>query len=158
MVHYLHLHQIPHPPIYLVFGTRTEQDLLYAQEMRCLQQEMPGFTYLPTLSRDQNADWWGQRGYVHNVYEGLLADRRPASFYLCGWKAMIDEAKQRILAMGYDRKDIHRNSTVDSRCSRRCDAPFIFFLSILQIPLLPEFIPAVKCCVAGIFGYQGAGL
>ncbi|UYQ93117.1 FAD-binding oxidoreductase [Chitinophaga horti] len=107
MVHYLHLHQIPHPPIYLVFGTRTEQDLLYADEMRCLAREMPGFTYLPTLSRDENPDWWGQRGYVHAVYESLLADKRPAHFFLCGWKAMIDEAKQRIQAMGYDRKDIH---------------------------------------------------
>jgi len=31
----------------------------------------------------------------------------PAYFYLCGWKNMIDEAKQRILALGYDKKDIH---------------------------------------------------
>jgi hypothetical protein len=25
---------------------------------------------------------------------------------LCGWRAMVDEARQRIAAMGYDRKDI----------------------------------------------------
>ena len=31
----------------------------------------------------------------------------PAKFYLCGWKNMIDEAKRRILAFGYDKKDIH---------------------------------------------------
>jgi ferredoxin-NADP reductase len=44
---------------------------------------------------------------VHEVYEELCADRRPASFFLCGWKGMIDEAKNRIMAMGYDKKDIH---------------------------------------------------
>ncbi|HTI93543.1 MAG TPA: FAD-dependent oxidoreductase [Puia sp.] len=33
---------------------------------------------------------------------------RPANFFLCGWKNMIDEAKQRILALGYDRKSIHQ--------------------------------------------------
>lgn len=107
MVHHLHLHQLPHPHIHLIFGTRYEHDLLYAAEMKALQAEMPGFFYLPTLSRDENPNWWGQRGYVHNVYESLLADKRPANFFLCGWKNMIDEAKQRILAMGYDRKDIH---------------------------------------------------
>jgi CDP-4-dehydro-6-deoxyglucose reductase len=32
----------------------------------------------------------------------------PAGFYLCGWKNMIDEAKQRITALGYDRKSIHQ--------------------------------------------------
>ena len=38
------------------------------------------------------------------VQEGL----RPANFFLCGWKNMIDEAKQRIQALGYDRKSIHQ--------------------------------------------------
>ena len=33
---------------------------------------------------------------------------RAANFFLCGWKNMIDEAKQRIQALGYDRKSIHQ--------------------------------------------------
>jgi ferredoxin-NADP reductase len=37
----------------------------------------------------------------------LCKDRQPANFFLCGWKGMIDEAKSRILEMGYDKKDIH---------------------------------------------------
>jgi NAD(P)H-flavin reductase len=69
-----------------------------------LQADMPGFQYIPTLSREE---WSGRKGYVHAVYEELLADKRPANFFLCGWKAMIDEAKQKIVAMGYDRHDIH---------------------------------------------------
>jgi ferredoxin-NADP reductase len=32
---------------------------------------------------------------------------KPAYFYLCGWRNMIDEAKQRILDLGYDKKSIH---------------------------------------------------
>jgi CDP-4-dehydro-6-deoxyglucose reductase len=31
----------------------------------------------------------------------------PANFYLCGWKAMVDEARKRIVELGYDRKAIH---------------------------------------------------
>jgi CDP-4-dehydro-6-deoxyglucose reductase len=47
------------------------------------------------------------------VYEKLLIEKKEngtspeVQFFLCGWKAMIDEAKQRILALGYDRKQIH---------------------------------------------------
>lgn len=104
MTHHLHNHGIAHPNIYLISGSRYEKDLLYKEEMLKLHAEMPGFQYIPTLSRE---DWSGRKGYVHAVYEELLADKRPANFFLCGWKAMIDEAKQKIMAMGYDRHDIH---------------------------------------------------
>ncbi len=107
MTHHLHLHNIAHPNIYLIFGSRFERDLLYKDEMRQLQEQMSGFQYIPTLSRENDPSWSGRKGYVHAVYEELLADRRPAHFFLCGWKAMIDEAKQKIMAMGYDRHDIH---------------------------------------------------
>jgi CDP-4-dehydro-6-deoxyglucose reductase len=69
-----------------------------------LQDAVAGFRYVPVLSREQ---WEGKTGYVHAVYEELCAQRQPASFFLCGWKGMIDEAKKRILDMGYDKKDIH---------------------------------------------------
>lgn len=110
MLHYIHKHHIPHKNIYLIFGTRTRRDLLYADELRTLEQQLPQFRFLPTLSREQ---WDGCCGYVHAVYENLVAENRTdgtlpeAQFYLCGWKAMVDEAKQRVLALGYDRKAIH---------------------------------------------------
>ena len=111
MLHYIQLHNIPHQNIYLLFGTRTRQDLLYHQELMELQQHITDFQYIPTLSRE---NWEGCCGYVHPVYENLIRQRQkdtgslpPALFYLCGWKAMIDEAKQKILELGYDRKAIH---------------------------------------------------
>jgi ferredoxin-NADP reductase len=75
-------------------------------------------------------------GYVHGIYEeicltqsvaavtneanlppghssispdiGIKTTLKPANFFLCGWKNMIDEAKLRIQAMGYDKKSIHQ--------------------------------------------------
>jgi ferredoxin-NADP reductase len=38
----------------------------------------------------------------------LCKNQPEASFFLCGWKHMIDEAKKHILEMGYDRKAIHQ--------------------------------------------------
>ncbi|RFS22501.1 oxidoreductase [Chitinophaga silvatica] len=105
MVTYLHAHQIPHAPIHLIFGCRYQEDLLYATELSQLATKMPDFHYIPTLSRETS--WQGHKGYVHQVYEKILSEKRPANFYLCGWKAMIDEAKQRIMALGYDRHAIH---------------------------------------------------
>jgi CDP-4-dehydro-6-deoxyglucose reductase len=95
---------IPHKNITLIFGCRTKDTLLYYDEMKKLEESLPGFSYVPTLSREE---WEGRTGYVHNIYEEMCRDKKPAAFMLCGWRGMIDEAKQRILDMGYDAKDIH---------------------------------------------------
>jgi len=104
MLHYLNYHNIPHNQIHLIFGSRTRADLLYEETMRGLEKMMPAFTYHPTLSRE---DWEGNKGYVHAIYEDLAKEHHPAMFMLCGWRAMIDEARERIVTMGYDKKDIH---------------------------------------------------
>ena len=111
MVHHIKRHQVPHRSINLIFGTRTREDLLYLEEMRRLESEVEGFHYIPTLSREK---WEGCCGYVHAIYENMLHEKMngheglpPANFYLCGWKNMIDEARQRIQELGYDKKAIH---------------------------------------------------
>ena len=116
MLHYIKLHSVPHKNVYLLFGCRTKSDLLYFDELKELSDSMPNIHYLPTLSRE---DWDGPTGYVHTLYEMICKENmetgedgqlhpRPANFFLCGWKNMIDEAKLRIQAMGYDRKSIHQ--------------------------------------------------
>ena len=105
MVNHINKNNIPHKNIYLIFGCRTKDTLLYFDELKKLQETMVGFQYLPTLSREQ---WEGHTGYVHDIYESLCTERRPAVFFLCGWKGMIDEAKKRIIEMGYDKKDFHQ--------------------------------------------------
>jgi len=104
MVHHIKNQQVAYKNIYLIFGCRTKDTLLYYPELTQLQQELAGFHYIPVLSREQ---WEGRSGYVHAAYEEVCADRRSAYFYLCGWKGMLDEARKRITDMGYDRKAIH---------------------------------------------------
>ena len=104
MINYIKINNIPHQNIYLVFGCRTKNTLLYYEEMKKLAEEMEHFYYVPTLSREQ---WEGNSGYVHSIYESLCMERQPANFFLCGWKGMIDDAKKTIMEMGYDRKQIH---------------------------------------------------
>ncbi|PZX64581.1 ferredoxin--NADP reductase [Hydrotalea sandarakina] len=109
MVRYIHEHKIPHHQIHLIFGCRKFTDGLYLNELRELTKVEPNFHFHVCFSREHEVHEPGHyTGYVHQVYEQLLqTNKTAASFYLCGWKNMIDEAKERILALGYDRKDIH---------------------------------------------------
>jgi len=95
-----------HKNIDLIFGTRYEKDILYKEEMEELSRTMPGFRFTTVLSRENSPAYTGKKGYVHEVYKELYADKRPAHFYLCGWKVMIKEAIQHLQDMGYDKKAI----------------------------------------------------
>ncbi|MEP7127622.1 MAG: FAD-binding oxidoreductase [Chitinophagales bacterium] len=96
----------PYKNIYLIFGSRYLKDLLYREELETLEKRLPGFKFLFSLSRETSPEFTGYKGYVHPLYEELFADKRPAQFYLCGWRNMVDEARERIRAMGYDSKSV----------------------------------------------------
>jgi ferredoxin-NADP reductase len=121
MSHHLVNHGIPHQNIYLIFGCRKFGDCLYGSELKELAQKSSTFNYMPTFSREEPAEGKHYTGYVHNIYEDIVKRNlpggvnengapivKPAYFYLCGWKNMIDEAKKRIQDLGYDRKSIHQ--------------------------------------------------
>lgn len=113
MLHYIHLHQIAHKNLYLIYGCRTQKDLLYYEEMKGLENALENFHFMPTLSRE---NWTGRTGYVHQLYEEIckknneacknLENLSPATFYLCGWKFMIDDARKKISELGYDKKSV----------------------------------------------------
>lgn len=114
MLNSIRLHSISYKNLYLIYGCRTQKDLLYYDEMRALENELKDFDFMPTLSRE---GWNGHTGYVHSLYEEIckknnlacenLENLKPASFYLCGWKFMIDDARKKIADLGYDKKAVH---------------------------------------------------
>jgi ferredoxin-NADP reductase len=122
MAHHILNHNIHHQHIYLIFGCRKFSDCLYRSELENLERKVDRFHYIPTFSREIPGDInkLVRTGYVHAIYEEICNDNiqlkveenikilKPAYFFLCGWKNMIDEAKQRIQALGYDRKTIHQ--------------------------------------------------
>jgi CDP-4-dehydro-6-deoxyglucose reductase len=74
--------------------------------MEALEKQFPEFRFIPVLSREEAATWQGKHGYVHEVYEEIFSDHRPAYFYLCGWSAMLKEARERLSNMGYGKEHI----------------------------------------------------
>lgn len=91
----------------LLFGCRSEADLLYRDELEALARAHPRFRYVPTLSRGSDA-WSGRRGYVQHHLAELVAALGPAHAYVCGVTKMIDDVR-RVLKeeLGVDRRFLH---------------------------------------------------
>jgi len=93
-------------PVHLIFGTRTEEGILYRKEMEALAARHPNFTYSVALSRESAAGC--QKGYVHPIYQDAYATVRPdLHFYICGWSNMVDEAVATLEEMGYAKEQVH---------------------------------------------------
>ena len=105
ILHLIKYKKISHKNIYLIFGTRTKNDLLCFDEMKTLEDEINGLNYLPVLSRE---NWEGDKGYVHDLYKKILNEKKSKNpiFYLCGWRNMVREARTNLKEMGFESKKI----------------------------------------------------
>lgn len=82
-------------PIALLFGCRTQADLLWHEELLRRQRDSEAFGYHLTLSRP-DAAWQGWRGYVQEHLPAVLADLSNPLVYICGRSAMIEAVRQRL--------------------------------------------------------------
>jgi len=91
--------------LWLLFGSRTEQDIYYHEEFLQLERDHANFDYLPTLSRGA-LDWQGLRGYVQEHVPGIVAGRTDMHAYICGLDKMIRANRDLLKSLGWDRKSI----------------------------------------------------
>ncbi len=95
------LPQHPGKKFVLLFGAKTRQDLLFYDELKEMEEKYPGFSYLPTLSREE---WAGRTG---RVQKHLPNDLQNKTFYLCGLKEMVKETKDLLIEKGVPPERIH---------------------------------------------------
>jgi len=93
--------------IFLIYGNRKIEDILYREKFEALTKLHSSFHFYPTLSQETRDIWKGKKGRVHTLYQNIYRDQRPCDFYICGWSEMVKEAKENILALGYDSSQIH---------------------------------------------------
>lgn len=87
----------PHKKLHLIFGTRTEEGILYKNELEFFSRNLDGFEYSVALSREKSDAFY--QGYVHRIYQEKYSETKDdIKFYLCGWTAMIDEAVVNLVA------------------------------------------------------------
>jgi ferredoxin-NADP reductase len=90
----------------LLFGVRSEKDILWGDELRAWTREHARFRLEPTLSRP-DAGWTGRTGYVQRHVGELAASLGGAPHvYVCGLSRMVDEVTtmlEKDLGLPHDR-------------------------------------------------------
>jgi Na+-transporting NADH:ubiquinone oxidoreductase subunit F len=80
------------------FGAVQRDELFLVDELRQLEQELPGFRFVPALSGAPAGDGWaGERGLITEVVDRHVPDGADAEGYLCGSAGLID-ASLKVLA------------------------------------------------------------
>jgi ferredoxin-NADP reductase len=92
-------------PFTLVFGVRHESHLMYREEFEEMARKHPHFRFLPTLSRPTGS-WNGRSGHVQAHLKEAIGERRDMDVFLCGLKLMVDDVRNILKEMGFDRKQI----------------------------------------------------
>lgn len=85
----------------LIFGEKTEHDLLFDAVFKKLARRHKNFQYFPTLSREH---WPGRMG---RVQKHIGNDVKNKTFYICGFKELVLETKEYLLSKGADPLAIH---------------------------------------------------
>jgi ferredoxin-NADP reductase len=100
-------------PLWVLFGVRTLDDVLYRDELEALARAHPNVRFELTLSRPGSA-WQGRSGYVQAHALGLwneLAKHGTPHAYVCGVKKMLLEVREVLKTQGgADRKQLHLES------------------------------------------------
>jgi ferredoxin-NADP reductase len=100
--------ELPEVDVALLFGNRTERDILYESDFAQLAREWPRFRFVPTLSR-AGESWAGKRGWVQAHLRELVASLGgDCDAYVCGLRRMVDEVRKALREdLQLDRKRVH---------------------------------------------------
>jgi ferredoxin-NADP reductase len=78
------------PALVLLFGCRTPADILWAEELRTWERDVPRLRMHVTLSRSP-PEWTGLTGYVQRHAHDLAAALPGVHAYVCGLSAMVED-------------------------------------------------------------------
>jgi ferredoxin-NADP reductase len=101
------LRQPDGPALELLFGCRTEADILWREQLQAWTKSHPRFSLHVSLSKP-SAGWSGEHGYVQSHLVRLIDPSARPHVYVCGLTKMVSDVR-RVLKehLGYDRKLIH---------------------------------------------------
>jgi NAD(P)H-flavin reductase/ferredoxin len=96
--------------LHLYYGARTRGDLVFTEELRGLEAQMPRFTFTPILSAPLADDeWLGAQGRVTQVVQREILDASPYDAYICGRPEMCEAVSTLLLAKGIPEDRIFRD-------------------------------------------------
>lgn len=97
----------PDRTISLVYASRRQSEIIFAERLAKLAGDHPGLTITQALSRPDE-DWAGLTGRLDGEQAAQLLQARPdAQFYLCGPEALMAETAAALIADGVGAARIH---------------------------------------------------
>lgn len=105
------LHQLFHDQstwdhhIWLIFGVRFEDQILYHDEWVQMARQHETFHYIPTVSRPKQ--WDGKVGYVQDRLAESIQDASNKQLFVCGLIPMIEAVEKTAVEIGFGMKQIH---------------------------------------------------
>jgi len=91
----------------LYYGARTKADLCFENELRALEDKIPGFRYVPALSEQGDDDWDGETGLITEVVRQNEPALEGMDAYVCGPPPMVDAAIALLTQRGMDERHIY---------------------------------------------------
>ena len=103
--------------VVLLYGARTEKELLCGDEFDAFAQQHPGFVFHGCLSRQPRANPLptDRSGHVQNVLAELAPSAERDIVYLCGNPNMVDAAFAALKDVGLPVPQIRREKYISSR-------------------------------------------
>lgn len=102
--------------VVLLFGARTSQELLYADDFAAFAARHPSFRFVPCFSREfTDAHPHARRGYVQDALAELAPDAAHDIAYLCGNPNMVDACFETLKQAGLPVPHIRREKYVSSK-------------------------------------------
>jgi Na+-transporting NADH:ubiquinone oxidoreductase subunit F len=95
--------------ILLIFGNKYKDELLFEEEFEELEKLCPNFRYIKVLSREEDS-WEGRKGHVQDNFD--MIDPINSSFYICGLPQMVKESEEKLMGMGVQKEQIHKEKFV----------------------------------------------
>jgi ferredoxin-NADP reductase len=104
-------------PVTLLYCVRTGADIIFENELSRLSRSLPNFKYELCLSRP-DPTWKGRSGRLTEEFVSQrVTDLDSPTFFLCGPKGFMDNARQVLLTLGVTRDRILQESFGESKPS-----------------------------------------
>jgi ferredoxin-NADP reductase len=103
--------------VVLLFGSRTEEDLIYREDFYKFAEDNRNFCFMPCFSREmpENATSDARTGYVQNQLAELVPNGAHDIAYLCGNPNMVDACFEALKEFGLSVHHIRREKYVSSK-------------------------------------------
>jgi propane monooxygenase reductase component len=90
------------------YGARRRHDLCFEDELRDLEQSLPGFRYVPALSEPAAEDAWdGEVGLITDVVKRQAGGLGGVHAYVCGPPPMVEAAVPMLGELGVPEKHVY---------------------------------------------------